>query len=281
MKLLLLLLVGLACLGLGVQAQSRSFCDRYTDALFGPEASLYADNQTALIRAVVYRAEFGCSPSPPPGAFYPQDACPAEFAFEGILSPNSPILDVFKGQVPYKPSPVDFTNPANVNQTLALVDKLVSFFGNALGCSSPGFPMFPTFLNQARIHDGMRITQEGFSFFNSRVTASMRSFGVSEKDITYIVKPFLTSFGACSAQAICQDVHVCELGTVVADDNCKARYDLALTRIYDVESDRRKWTISFVPSMVSLVIIGLMFYVFYGMLQPRASEYRQTSSGRK
>lgn len=277
--ILLLLLLAVA----GAHAQSRSFCDRYTDILFGSEASLYAGNQTKLIRAVVYRAEFGCSPSPPPGAFYPQDACAAEVAFDGILAPHSPILDVFQGKVPYKPNPTDFTDPLNVNMTLALVDKLVAFFGNALGCTSPDFPVFPTFLHQGRIHDGMRITQEGFNFFNSRVLASMRSFGVSEKDINYIAKPFLISFGACSAQPICQDVTVCELGTGIADANCKARYDATLVRDYEVETDRKRWTVSFIPSMISVVLIALMFYVFYFLAFTSGGEYKAapTSSGRK
>ena len=288
MRLLLLLLLLVAVVG--AQAQSRSFCDRYTDALFGPNASLYPGNQTSLVRAVVYRSVFGCSPNPPIGAFYPQDTCAAAVAFEGTLSANSPILDVFKGQVPFKPSPTDFTNPINVNQTLALVEKLVAFFGNALGCTSVGFPVFPTFVNQARIHDGMGITQTDFSFFNSRVTASMRSFGVSEKDITYIVNPFLASFGACSAQAICQDVTVCDLATVSADANCKQRSDLqqirAIDRGFDLESDRKRWTISFVPSLMTVLLVGLMFYAFYGMLvYPKGSvssayEKQMTSPGR-
>lgn len=279
---LLLLLVGLACLGLGVEAQDRTFCDRYSEAVFGPDGSRYASNQTAFIRSIVYRAQYGCAPSPPPGTFHPQDTCADGFAFEGIVSPNSPILDVFQGRVPFKPDAVDLTNPANVNETNAFIDKMVVFFRFTLGCTAqPELPpYYPVFLNQGRIHDGMRITQEGFSFFNSRITASMRSFGVSEKDITYIVKPILTSFGACSAQPICQDLS-CELGTVVADANCKARYDRSLTQMYDVEGDRRKWTISFVPAMVNLVVVGLMLYVLYGMLQPRASDYKQTSSGRK
>jgi len=96
-----------------------------------------------------------------------------------VTAPKTPTLRYFNGMKPANST--NFLDPANADQLKALVDSLVSFFGDALGCSDgtitpySGPPM-------SKVHQPMGIATFEFNFFNDQVIAVLKAAGVSDVD---------------------------------------------------------------------------------------------------
>jgi len=107
----------------------------------------------------------------------------------GVTSPSAPTLKYFDGTKP--PGSLNFLLPKNKNALDGVLFGLVTFFGQALGCSDGTLPPYggPTLKN---VHGIMGIAVDEFDFFNNVLIGVLRGAGVAQKDITTVHR-FLNS----------------------------------------------------------------------------------------
>jgi hypothetical protein len=157
-------------------------CDKYTPALF---VNNTAENQLALITAVVNRAVLGNKTETVPGV-------------PGILAPEGGLLFYFTGAenttnqdgVAVKEDFLDGAgdpfDPPPTSNTGMLLAHLYQFFGSVLGCTAAGFPAYEGDPDMFRVHKFMGITAEQNDYFINQVGLSAASFGVIAADVKAI-----------------------------------------------------------------------------------------------
>ena len=111
-----------------------SICVKYTKALYGEDT---ADNELALVQAVVTLAVVGDTDLGVPGILAPQSGL-AEY-FDGTLRTTNRGGDDGVA-VNFLDGAADLPNPDPSSNTSILLVHLNQFFGSLLGCSAAGFP---------------------------------------------------------------------------------------------------------------------------------------------
>jgi len=96
-----------------------------------------------------------------------------------VTAPKTPTLKYFNGMKP--DNSTNFLDPANADQLKALTDSLVSFFGDALGCSDGTIQPYSG-PSMSKVHQRMGIATYEFNFFNDQVVAVLKAAGVSDVD---------------------------------------------------------------------------------------------------
>lgn len=125
-------------------------------------------------------------------------------AVTGIAG-SSNIVGFFNRQIIFRENQPDFTSGTAL---INLRDKLVAFFGKALGCNEANFPTpAANARHQWLVHQNMNITKAQFDTFNTQVATAATSFGVSNEDRD-TVGAFLNTFnrqtvGNDNSEAIC------------------------------------------------------------------------------
>jgi hypothetical protein len=100
-----------------------------------------------------------------------------EKTFEAALG-SSTLVGFFDGTVPA--GSTDFTT--NTAAATALSNSLVAFFGAALSCTDPGFPVYNGGTMKA-VHANMPIGLKEFNTFNSALLGVLASAGVAQGDL--------------------------------------------------------------------------------------------------
>jgi len=121
--------------------------------------------------------------------------------FNTLLAPNHPLRGFFDGRIPS--GSTDFTS--NPTAAANLFNKLVQFFGAALGCGDPTFPPYvPTSSLQA-IHSAMPIATFEFNTFNNVILGILTAAHVAPEDVAAVravlqsTKPAICNQGDCRA----------------------------------------------------------------------------------
>lgn len=162
-------------------------CSKYTTAVFGEDN---ADNELALLQAVVNLAVLG----------------DANLTVPGILAPEGGLAPFFDGStatanrggdagiaVNFLDGAGDLPNALTGN-TGVLLNHLYQFFGALLGCSAAGFPAYTGDPDMMRVHKFMSITQEQNDFFITQVGKSASALGVTDEDVMDIAAALDTTF---------------------------------------------------------------------------------------
>jgi plastocyanin len=157
-----------------VYSQNQTFCQKYAQALFG------ADNLTTeldLITAVVdYTA--------------------------GNVAVAPQTTKWFNG----KNNGFNFLAPQNSAALATLIQHLIAFFGNALGCVAPGYPPVVN-PNMKAIHTFPKpIDKSAYEYFNQVVLGFAYTAGVQTADL-YSLATALDTFrngGASGVDQVCQ-----------------------------------------------------------------------------
>jgi truncated hemoglobin YjbI len=95
----------------------------------------------------------------------------------------------FNGMVP-RGSTNFLNNTAALNR---LVGGLIAYFGRALGCNDPSFPVYTGEQDMKKLHAHMPIDQDAFARFTSIFIITLRKIGVQEADLSTI-NSLLNSF---------------------------------------------------------------------------------------
>jgi len=135
---------------LNKQIISQSFCDRYSDALKLSNKDLV----TSVVTGV----------------------------FGKITAPSTPTLKFFNGVQP--PGSTDYLN-RNKNALPGLVNGLVTFFGQALGCHDGTIAKYGGG-TMKQVHGSMGVNTMAFNFFNFKVIDVLRAAGVAAADLTAV-----------------------------------------------------------------------------------------------
>jgi len=106
-----------------------------------------------------------------------------EQTFTGLLQ-SDVTKPYFIGRIP--PGSLDFTQ--NPQDKKKLVDALVSFFGQALGCTDGSIPPYKGPRTLKSVHSGLMITKEAFDAFNNILIGVTRNAGVQENDNNAILQ---------------------------------------------------------------------------------------------
>jgi len=135
---------------LNKQIISQTICDRYSDAL--------KVSNKALVTSVVTGV------------------------FGKITAPSTPTLKFFNGVQP--PGSTDYLN-RNKDALPGLVNGLVTFFGQALGCHDGTIAKYggPT---MKQVHGPMGVNNLAFNFFNFQVIGVLRAAGVAPADLNAV-----------------------------------------------------------------------------------------------
>jgi hypothetical protein len=142
-----------------------TFCEKYSYALFN--GSTFTE-EISLIAAVVTTAALGSNGTASYGV-----------KVAGLVAPNSPLLAILNGSVPYRQDGSTAPNYlANSTEFAVLAAKFVAFFGSALGCNSDGFPSYYTSTSQNYIHALMGIDDAKISYFDTQVASALLYYGV-------------------------------------------------------------------------------------------------------
>ncbi|KAI9048293.1 hypothetical protein LZ554_008088 [Drepanopeziza brunnea f. sp. 'monogermtubi'] len=218
-----------------VAAQSLSFCDKYTTALFMNNT---AENQKTLLTAVVNTAVIGNYSESKTGMAVP-----------GILAPGTVngtpvnLLPYFNGGLASSnrggvvgvsinflddggAAPLAMGKPANgtdSNQYM-LLTHLYEYFGTLLGCSQQGMTGFEAYSGQGsqyNVHKFMDLSNAEVTYFISQVAAAAMSFGVSAEDLTPVGQALTTLFGyRCAAPATAVPAQGSQLQSICQAADC-------------------------------------------------------------
>ena len=173
--------------GISLAAAQDSICVKYTKAVFGNDT---ADNELALISAVVNLAVLG----------------DAELSVPGILAPEGGLAFFFSGGGPttnrgdtpvtvnFLDGAADLPNPDPSSNTAILLSHLYQFFGALLGCSAAGFPAYTGDPDMLRVHKFMGISQQQNDFFIMQVGLSASALGVTDEDVMAIANVLDSTF---------------------------------------------------------------------------------------
>jgi hypothetical protein len=261
MRVILASLLFLAVSSVGVQSARQTWCERNTALLYGHNNETNGDAQVQMLQSLLHVAFVGDSQS-----------------VQGLLTADSPVLDVFTGRIHYRYDPPDFTT--NAGEAGILVEHLVAFFGSALGCGGDSFPQREVPLVSMReTHAGMQIVQSDFDYFNLQFTNTLFSFGVSAADIS-VVQAFLSSFAECGSDPICTGPQ-CNTVKTSTDAKCMQDYmamppppACTISNVYTYVYDRtdRTFAIIFIV-LLSLFGIAILYYtakcVIFGLCKHR------------
>jgi len=173
--------------GLSLAAAQDSICVKYTKAVFGNDT---ADNELALISAVVNLAVLGDE----------------EMSVPGILAPEGGLAGFFSGAGPttnrgdtavtvnFLDGAADLPDPDPSSNTAILLSHLYQFFGALLGCSAAGFPAYTGDPDMLRVHKFMGISQEQNDFFITQVGLSASALGVTDDDVMAVANVLDSTF---------------------------------------------------------------------------------------
>jgi len=100
-----------------------------------------------------------------------------------VTAAKTPTLKYFNGMKPVNST--NFLDPANADLLKALVDSLISFFGDALGCSDGSIKPYSG-PSMSKVHQPMGIATYEFNFFNEQVVAVLKENHVSDVDATAV-----------------------------------------------------------------------------------------------
>jgi len=126
-------------------------------------------------------------------------------SFNQIALPASPIKDYFNGVVP-----AGSTNYiGNQAQAAGLINKLVGFFGPALGCSDGTIGAYTGNSNMQQVHGAMPIGSFEFSTFNNIVLGVMAGAGVVPADIQATNATLISLKSAICNQGDCR-LSICD-----------------------------------------------------------------------
>jgi len=128
-----------------------SICDRYSDALSVSNKDLV----NKVVKGTVMRVV--------------AEGAPTKIYFDGTKPPGS----------------LNFLDPKNKNALDGLIHGLVTFFGDALGCSDGTIPPYRGPSLRA-VHGIMGINVDEFNFFNNELIGVLRGAGVVPKDLTAV-----------------------------------------------------------------------------------------------
>jgi len=109
--------------------------------------------------------------------------------FAGLTASTSPVLDWFNGVK----NGIDYTDPANKNQTDLLAAHLVQWFGRDLQCTDPTFPTYGGNPSMSSVHSTLGLGASQIAAFNKILTDVLGALGVSNPDILF-VKTYLNGF---------------------------------------------------------------------------------------
>jgi hypothetical protein len=160
-------------------ADQSLICDKYTKALF---VNNTAENQLALITAVVNRAVLGDSAKSVPGILAPEGGLAVYFTG----AENTTNQDGMAVSENFLDGAADLPTPDPNSNTAMLLDHLYQFFGSVFGCTAAGFPAYAGDPDMFRVHKFMGITAEQNDYFINQVGLSAASFGVTAADVTTI-----------------------------------------------------------------------------------------------
>jgi hypothetical protein len=138
--------------------ETDSVCVKYTKTVFGNDT---ADNELALITAVVNLAVLGDATMNVPGILAPEGGLARFFDGSGATTNrgNTPVT------VNFLDGAAEFPNPSPSSNTAILLSHLYQIFGALLGCSAAGFPAYMGDPDMFRVHKFMGISQEQNDFF--------------------------------------------------------------------------------------------------------------------
>jgi len=119
--------------------------------------------------------------------------------FDALVANGTNTLPFFNGQTPA--GSADFLTNTTAFDILA--NGLIEFFGAALGCNDPDFPVYDGPSNMTRVHANMPITAAVFSQFVSDVISVINSAGVSQADQTTVSNLLNTFKSQICNQADC------------------------------------------------------------------------------
>ncbi|PVH71580.1 hypothetical protein DL98DRAFT_395447, partial [Cadophora sp. DSE1049] len=192
-----------------VAAQTPSFCDKYTIALFKDNTAV---NQYKLLTAVVNTAVIGNYSETANGAVVPGILAPAQVGgvavdllpyFNGVLASTNQggssgvAVNFFDDG---GASALKAGRPANGNTSrqFLLLTHLYEYFGTLLGCSMQGgsdFPGYAGHSSQYNVHKFMVLSPPEVTYFIEQVAASALSFGVTPEDIAPVGQALMNLFG--------------------------------------------------------------------------------------
>jgi hypothetical protein len=153
-----------------VTVNDATLCMKYTTALFTNDT---ADNELALIQAVVNLAVLG----------------DAEMNVSGILAPEGGLVAFFSGAAGNTtnrgtPVSINFLDGATNQETLLM--HLYQFFGALLGCTAAGFPQYAGNPDMYDVHKFMGITLDQNNYFIGQVGAAASALGVTDDDVAVV-----------------------------------------------------------------------------------------------
>lgn len=137
-------------MGWTVKVTRQSICDKYTDALRSTVL-----NNAGLVGAVL------------------------DGVFAKLLAPDSLVIEYFNGVIPS--GSIDYTKGGA--DAAALATQLLSFFGDALGCTDGSIAPYTSTRSLKDIHNAMPIGVTEFAYFNQQVLDVLTGFGVESADV--------------------------------------------------------------------------------------------------
>lgn len=173
--------------------------------------------------------------------------CDVTFALLAKSGPD--MIGFFNGQH----GPVNyFIDPVEMGR---LRTRLVTYFGNAYGCTDEGYPSYQG-PSMAEVHSKLPIGKSHFAGFNAALLQAMSFNGVSEEDVT-IQKKWLESFFGG------KHVGVCNRGdcrTSICDrlsDSLSLSNSLFLQRVVDQAVELARHPLSFMKGHFNGLYNGL------------------------
>lgn len=129
-------------------------------------------------------------------------------AFEALTAPDSTLLEYFNGVVPS--DSIDYTADDAGEEVAALAQGLVSFFGDALGCTDGSIPPYEGG-SMAEVHKSMPISGFEYDEFVRILGEVLTAAGVETEDVTAIagvlnatpLRAQICNFGSNCVESIC------------------------------------------------------------------------------
>jgi hypothetical protein len=157
-----------------------SLCVKYTKAVFGEDN---ADNELALMEAVVNLAVLGDGELQVPGILAPEGGLAPFFTGEAGATANRGDMPV---AINFLDGAGDLPTPDPSSNTFILLSHLYQFFGGLLGCTAEGFPAYQGDPDMMRVHKFMNLDEMQLNFFNTQVALATEALGVEVGDVVVI-----------------------------------------------------------------------------------------------